>query len=164
MSFLFASDRRTSIALSLSAVAFSGSLMLSVNSDRLIESAFNRVMVPGTIQSQPTTSKTAVAVAGSEEFWLQQAADDAEANGQSLERVVWSTPLGVGDRFVVGTGAARKQLKVVAVQERKPDVTRIEVGSTTAKQLWVQAQDESGGTLHTMRLDVEPSAPAGRTL
>jgi hypothetical protein len=162
MSTIFVSDQRRTLSLCLAAAALSGFIGLSVNSDRLVASGFARVM-----SADPTVAKLrvpgALNVAGSEDFWLKQAAVDAHG-ASALQSVVWSKPLGVGDMFFVGSGATRKDMKVVAVAERSPNVTRIEVGVITAKQLWVQARDEAGGDLVTMRLDVQPALVAGRTL
>ena len=160
MSKMFSQHRRASgQVLSLLIVAAAGVLTMTFNSDRLIETSFNAVLEPAS-----PSSKTVAMIAGSEDFWLKQAAQAKPGTGITLDHVVWSKPLGVGDLFVMGTGADRKELKVVAVEERSPAVTRIDHSTITAKQLWIQARDEAGGTLHTVRLDVEPALPAGRTL
>lgn len=149
----FALDRRTSLTASFVCVALAGLFGLSFNSDRVIENGFKTVMTP----SNPTIAT--VNIPGTEDFWLKQAELDAKAHGQELEHVVWSKPLGIGDTFTVGSGADRKELKVIAVKEREPAVTRLEIGTVTGKQLWIQARDAALGTTHTVRLDVDPALP-----
>lgn len=157
----YLTDRlNTRLAASFAVVALAGLAGLSAPSDRAIETQFSAVMKPQTAPASGVASvvqSPAVAYAGSEEFWLKQA--KLEAADGKLEHVVWSKPLGVGDTFTVGSGRDRKELQVVAVKEKAPSVTRIEVGTMTGKQLWIQARDAALGTMHTIQADVGPALP-----
>jgi hypothetical protein len=151
--------RHTGLFGSFALVALAGLLGLSMPSDRVIETQFTKVMGPSDMTAAQFQMPAAVSVAGSEDYWLKHAELEAKARGAELEHVVWSKPLGVGDTFTVGRGADRKELQVIAVKEQAPTVTRLEVGTLTGKQLWIQARDAALGTLHTVRLDVEPTLP-----
>lgn len=81
-------------------------------------------------------------VAGSEDYWLRQPLGAGSNGTASLERVVWQGPVAAGGTLVIGTGASRKKLDVIAIEPAaEPSVTRIDMGVAAAAPLRVRTRD-----------------------
>jgi hypothetical protein len=73
--------------------------------------------------ARPTAVAARAYEEGSEGFWLLRAPSDS-----SVKRVSWQAPVAPGDRIVLGTGSAGEILDVLAVEEERPETTRIDTG------------------------------------
>lgn len=140
----------------LSAVLLaSGAAAGSLSADRAIERGFASLIVDGSAAAPRVTDRASEnLVAGSEDYWLRQPVRSNSA-GRALERVIWRGPVAAGGTLVIGSGASRKELEVIAIEEAAaPTNTRIDMGMTANPPLRVQARDGHNMSAPAMWLEL----------
>ena len=81
-------------------------------------------------------------LSGSEDFWLRQSAGSNQHQPALLEHVVWRGPVAAGGTLVIGSGSARKELEVIAIEHAaEATMTRIDMSMAPSASLRVQARD-----------------------
>jgi hypothetical protein len=139
----------------LTVALLAGASAGSLDADRAIENGFASVIAGET----GIARQAANIVAGSEDYWLRQPAGPNGQPATELERVVWHGPVAAGGKLEIGTGASRKQLDVISVEQvERPASTRIDMGTEQSVPLRVQARD--GHDVSAPALWLELTAPA----
>jgi len=146
-------NKTSAVWVLLVIAGLSGTSALRLDPEQAIENGFANV-----IRDSGTTPGAAIAVAGSEEYWLKQSIASKPAGTADLERVVWNGPVAAGGKLIIGQGSSSKELEVLAVEQGAPgSVTRIDMGNqTTSGSIRVQARDDHDLSAPAMWLELTP--------
>jgi hypothetical protein len=117
----------------------------AINTESLVTSAFDRTFAALTQPRAPVqVSRTYTGVVGTEDFWLR-------ANGDAnLIKAV-----SVGQRLVLTTNGASRELTVTDVRTNADEATHIDTGRLGSSIVLITCLDTSSGVEQRLRLRIE---------